>query len=44
MTDPYRYYCVYCMKMIMAIEPGLFVHDDVPHPADADFDDEDKPQ
>jgi len=39
------YYCVVCGKFLPADEHGgVIVHDDVPHPADMDFEDEEKPQ
>jgi hypothetical protein len=38
------YYCVVCGKFLPADEHGVIVHDDVPHPVDMDFGDEEKPQ
>jgi hypothetical protein len=38
------YYCVVCGKFLPADEDGLIVHDDVPHPPDMTFDEEDRPQ
>ena len=38
------YYCVVCGKFLLADEHGVIVHDDVPHPVDMDFGDEEKPQ
>ena len=38
------YYCVICGKFLPANEYGVITHDDVPHPADMDFEDEEKPQ
>ena len=38
------YYCVVCCKFLPADEHGVIVHDDVPHPVDMDFADEEKPQ
>lgn len=38
------YYCVVCGKFIEADEQGVIVHDDVPHPPDMDFNDEEKMQ
>ncbi len=38
------YYCVICGKFLPADEHGVIVHDDVPHPVDMDFGDEEKPQ
>ncbi len=38
------YYCVVCGRFIEADEHGVIVHDDVPHPPEMDFADEEKPQ
>lgn len=38
------YYCVVCGKFLDADDDGVIVHDDVPHPIDMTFDDEEKPQ
>jgi hypothetical protein len=38
------YYCVVCGRYIEANEDGVIVHDDVPHPPEMDFADEEKPQ
>jgi len=38
------YYCVVCGKFLPEDEHGIIVHDDVPHPVDMDFGDEEKPQ
>jgi hypothetical protein len=38
------YHCVICGRFLLADEYGVIVHDDVPHPADMDFGDEEKPQ
>lgn len=38
------YYCVICGKFLPADEHEVIVHDDVPHPVDMDFGDEEKPQ
>ena len=38
------YYCVVCGKFLPADEHGVIVHEDVPHPVDMDFGDEEKPQ
>lgn len=38
------YYCVICGRYIESNEDGVIVHDDIPHPHDMDFSDEDKPQ
>jgi hypothetical protein len=37
------YYCVVCGRFLLE-ENGVIVHDDVPHPIDMDFGDEEKPQ
>jgi hypothetical protein len=37
------YYCVVCGRLLPE-EDGVIVHDDVPHPVDMDFGDEEKPQ
>lgn len=38
------YYCVMCGRGIEPDELGVYVHDDVPHPPDMDFSEEEKPQ
>jgi len=38
------YYCVMCGRFLPSDEHGVIVHDDVPHPIDMDFGDEEKPQ
>lgn len=38
------YWCVVCCKFLFADELGVIVHDDVEHPDDMSFDEEDKPQ
>ena len=38
------YYCVVCGRYIEANEDGVIVHDDIPHPPEMDFADEEKPQ
>ena len=38
------YYCVICGRYIETNEDGVIVHDDIPHPPDMDFSDENKPQ
>ena len=40
---PNRYYCVFCMKMLVS-DQGVFVHDEVPHAFDFAFDDEQRTQ
>ena len=37
------YYCVVCGKYIEAVD-DVIVHDDIPHPADMAFDEEENPQ
>lgn len=37
------YYCVICGKYIEAVD-GVIVHDDIPHPPDMTFDEEENPQ
>ena len=37
------YYCVICGKYIQAVD-GVIVHDDIPHPSDMTFDEEENPQ
>jgi hypothetical protein len=43
MTEKDGYYCVVCGRFIEAVD-GVIVHDDIPHPAEMDFGDEEKPQ
>ena len=38
------YWCVVCGRHLPADESGVIVHDDVPHPADMTFDEEERPQ
>lgn len=38
------YYCVVCMRYIVADEWGVIVHDDKEHPINMTFDEEDRPQ
>jgi hypothetical protein len=37
------YWCLYCGRELVA-DDGVFVHDDVPHPEYASFDEEGRPQ
>jgi hypothetical protein len=37
------YFCVVCGRFLPLID-GVIVHDEVPHPPDMAFDDEDRPQ
>ena len=38
------YFCVVCGRLLLADDLGVIVHDDVPHPPDMDFADEENPQ
>ena len=38
------YWCVVCGRYLPADEDGVIVHDDVPHPEDMTFDEEERPQ
>lgn len=38
------YWCVACGRFLPADECGVIVHDDVQHPENMNFDEEDKPQ
>jgi hypothetical protein len=38
------YYCVVCGRFLPADEHGVIVHDDIEHPQEMDFADEEKPQ
>ena len=38
------YYCVICGRFLPADEHGVIVHDDIEHPQEIDFGDEEKPQ
>ena len=43
-THPYKsYWCIYCKRQLVTFD-GVFVHDDVPHPLDMTFDEEENPQ
>lgn len=44
MIDEDVYYCVVCGRGIERDEYGIFAHDDVPHPPDMTFDEEETPQ
>lgn len=39
-----EYYCVVCGRLLLADDRGVIVHDDVPHPTDMTFDEEENPQ
>lgn len=43
LTDDKGYYCVVCQRFLPEID-GLVVHDDVPHPYEMTFDEEENPQ
>jgi len=38
------YWCVVCGRFLPADDLGVIVHDDVPHPDELAFDEEDSPQ
>lgn len=38
------YWCVVCGRYLHADEDGVIVHDNVPHPEDMTFDEEERPQ
>lgn len=38
------YWCVVCGRHLTADEDGVIVHDDVPHPENMTFDEEEVPQ
>jgi hypothetical protein len=38
------YYCVICGRFLLADEHGVILHDDIEHPPEMNFDDEEKPQ
>ena len=38
------YHCVICGRFLLADEYGVIVHDDIEHPPEMDFEDEEKPQ
>ena len=44
MTKDDGYWCVICQRFIEADEDGLIVHDDITHPNNMTFDDEERPQ
>lgn len=44
LAEKHGYHCVVCGRFLPADEYGVIVHDDVPHPTDMDFNDEEKPQ
>ena len=41
--NPEAYYCVVCGRAL-PVKDGVVVHDDVPHPVEMPFDEEEKPQ
>jgi hypothetical protein len=38
------YYCIVCGRFLLANEFGVIVHDDISHPPEMAFDDEENPQ
>lgn len=38
------YWCVVCGRHLPADKDGVIVHNDVPHPKDMTFDEEERPQ
>ena len=38
------YWCIICQRLLERDEDGIVVHDNVPHPEDMRFDEEDNPQ
>ena len=38
------YWCVVCGRFLPEDDAGVIVHDNVPHPQEMTFDEEDKPQ
>lgn len=38
------YHCVICGRFLLADEYGVILHDDIEHPPEMTFDDEEKPQ
>lgn len=38
------YYCIVCGRFLLANEFGVIVHDDISHPHEMAFDDEENPQ
>ena len=44
MTEAQGYHCVICGRFLPADEGGVIVHDDIPHPPDMTFDEEENTQ
>ncbi len=44
MTTEQGYYCVVCGRFLPADKYDVIVHDDVPHPTDMTFSEEENPQ
>ena len=44
MTEENGYHCVICGRFLPADEYGVIVHDDIPHPPEMDFAEEENPQ
>ena len=42
--DDNGYWCVVCGRFLPADEYGVIVHDDIPHPPNMDFDEDDVEQ
>jgi len=42
--DQNGYWCVICARFLPADDDGVIVHDDIEHPPEMDFGEEDKPQ
>lgn len=42
--EPDGYWCVICGRLLPRDDFGVIVHDNLPHPDDMAFDEEDKPQ
>lgn len=38
------YYCVICQRYLAADEYGVIVHDDIQHPENMTFDEDERPQ
>ena len=43
LTDDEGYWCVVCERLLPRVD-GVIVHDEVPHPDDMTFDEQEKPQ
>ena len=38
------YWCLFCGRYLAADSDGLIIHDEVPHPCNMTFDEDDRPQ